>query len=227
MNAHFVMVVQGVYLTAALKGEGPCGPSTLVFSPSGTTHRDRFRTSQGRFFAISVSPETAAEVERKIHSPVAFPTGKIANTIQRMHSEFQDHNDFSQMIMEGLGLELAGRAGQWSGHRGAQAPGWLRRARESLEDLCTASTSIKEIARESGVHPIHLARTFRRYFGCSPGEYMRQCRIERAKQLLICGMTPLSILALEVGFKDQSQLTNAFKRVTGVTPGAFRRTFRK
>ncbi len=227
LNAHFILVVRGVYLTAALAEEGPCGPSTLVFNPSGTTHRDRFRTSEGRFFAISVAPEIAAEIEREIHSPVAFTTGKITKTIQTMYSEFQDHSDFSQMIMEGLGLELVGRAGLWPGIRDTKAPYWLRRAGESLQDLCMESISIKEIARDSDVHPIHLARAFRRYFGCSPGDYRRQCRMERVKQLLVHGTTPLAELALQVGFKDQSQFTSAFKRFTGMTPGAFRRTFRR
>jgi AraC family transcriptional regulator len=77
------------------------------------------------------------------------------------------------------------------------------------------------------VHPIHLARVFRQHFRCSPGEYLRQCRMERVTQLLARKSLPLAEIALQAGFSDQSQLTHAFKRFAGLTPGAFRRTFSK
>jgi AraC family transcriptional regulator len=227
LDAHFVLVVRGIYLTAALPDEGPCGPSTLVFNPSGTTHRDRFKGSQGRFFTISVAPEIAAGIERNVHRPVSLTSGAIARTIQRAYSEFQDHTDFSPMIMEGLGLELAGRAGQWLDQRDRQPPGWLKRARDLIRDSRDASLRVKDIAEEAGVHPVHLARAFRQYFRCSPGEYARQCRMDRVRQLLASEKTPLAGIALHAGFKDQSQLTHAFKRFTGLTPSAFRRTFRR
>ena len=227
LNAHFVMVVRGVYLTAALPDEGACGPSTLVFNPSGTTHRDRFQCGQGRFFTISVAPEIAAQIERHIHVPATFTSGTIARTIQRAYFEFQDHSDFSPMIMEGLGLELAGRAGQSFDQPDRHAPSWLKRAREVISDSHDSSLRVKDIARDAGVHPVHFARAFRRFFNCSPGEYARQCCMERVRQRLASEETPLAEIALQTGFKDQSQLTHAFKRFTGLTPTAFRRTFRR
>jgi AraC family transcriptional regulator len=224
LNAHFVLVVCGVYLTAALPDEGPCGPATLIFNPAGTTHRDRFRDSHGRFFTISVAPEIAAQIERKIQSPVAFIAGRIAKTIRRAYSEFQDHTESSQMIMEGLGLELAGVAGQMPDLPDRHAPVWLRTARDLIRDSRGASLRVKDIARVSGVHPIHLARVFRQFFQCSPGEYARRCRMEYVRHLLGRQSLPLSEIALQAGFTDQSQLTHAFKRFAGLTPGAFRRT---
>lgn len=227
VNAHFVLVVRGVYLTAALPDEGPCGPSTLVFNPSGTTHKDRFRRGQGRFFTISVAPEIATYIERTIHAPVTFASGQVTRTIQRVYAEFQDHTDLSPMIMEGLGLELAGRAAQGLGEPDRRAPRWLKTARDLIRDSGSASLRVKDVAEEAGVHPIHFARAFRQFFRCSPGEYARQCCMERVRHLLATDEAPLAAIALQVGFKDQSQLTHAFKRFTGLTPGVFRRTFRR
>jgi AraC family transcriptional regulator len=226
LHAHFVLVVRGVYLTAALPDEGACGPATLVFNPAGTTHRDRFRGSQGRFFTISVAPEIATHIERRIHEPVEFTSGHVGRTIQSAYSEFQEHTAFSAMILEGLGLELAGRAGQCLERRDRQAPGWLKTARDLIRDSGDAPLGVKDIAGEAGVHPIHLARAFRQFFRCSPGEYARQCRMERVRHLLISEKASLAEIALQAGFKEQSQLTHAFKRFMGVTPSAFRRAFR-
>jgi AraC family transcriptional regulator len=135
LNAHFVLVVRGIYRTAALPDEGACGPATLVFNPSGTTHRDRFQSAEGRFFTISVAPpEIATQIERNIHSPIAFEPGPISRTIQRVYSEFQNHTNFSPIIMEGLGLELAGKVGQPFRERHPHPPHWLATARELIRD---------------------------------------------------------------------------------------------
>jgi AraC family transcriptional regulator len=171
-----------------------------------------------------VAPEIAARIERKIQSPMAFGAGRIAKTIQRAYSEFQDHTDSSAMIMEGLGLELAGAAGQMPEPRDRHAPVWLKTARDLIRDSRGVSLRVKDVARVSGVHPIHLARVFRQFFQCSPGEYARRCRMEYVRQLLGRQSLPLAEIALQAGFADQSQLTHSFKRFAGLTPGAFRRT---
>ena len=195
VSAHFVLVVNGVYITAAQPNEGLCGFSTLIFNPSGTTHQDRFRSQGGRFLTISVATEVSAEIERTIHSPVAFTSGKVAATVRKAYTEFQNLNHFSELVLEGLGLELAGRLGLARSHSDPIVPHWLRRAKELIHDGCTDRMSIKDIAREADVHPIHLARTFRRYFGYSPGEYLRRCRMERVQHLLIGTELPLADLA--------------------------------
>jgi AraC family transcriptional regulator len=87
-----------------------------------------------------------------------------------------------------------------------------------LEDL-----SIADVADGVGIHPVHLARSFRRYFRCSPGEFTRFCRLERATRMLTRSECPLSDIALESGFSDQSQLSRAFTRDLGIAPGEYRR----
>jgi AraC family transcriptional regulator len=222
-----VLVVKGVYITAAQPNEGLCGPSTLIFNPSGTTHQDRFRGPGGRFLTISVSEEVSSEIERTIHSPVAFISGRIAATVRKVYLEFQDLNHFSELTMEGLGLELTGRLGLARNHADRKAPQWLKRAQELIRDGCTDRVTVRDIAREADVHPIHLARVFRQYCGNSPGEYLRKCRMERVQHLLTTSDVPLADLSLQTGFADQSQLTNSFKKFTGMTPGEFRRMFAK
>jgi AraC family transcriptional regulator len=69
---------------------------------------------------------------------------------------------------------------------------------------------------------VHLARTFRRHYHCTVGEYMRQLRVNFACRQLREGSRPLMEIALAVGFSDQSQFSRTFKRVMGLTPAAFR-----
>jgi AraC family transcriptional regulator len=95
--------------------------------------------------------------------------------------------------------------------------------RDSIRDRGADKLTVRQLAVEARVHPVHLARAFRQYFGCSPGQYVRRCRIERLREILRRSDLPLSEVALEAGFGDQSQMTTAFRRATGMTPREYRR----
>ena len=223
-SAHFVFVVSGTYVTEARNRPGVCGASTLIFNPAGTTHRDRFRSDLGRFFTISVASEIAKHVEAQHPVAVALQPLDVTSIAREAQIEFHRAGELSDLILEGLGLELIGRAARWQSER--SVPRWLLEVRDSIHDRCTSKLTIRELAHEAQVHPIHLARAFRRHFASSPGQYLRRCRIEKARELLTLSELPLAELALATGFSDQSQLTHAFRRATGVTPRAFRRSIR-
>ena len=100
-------------------------------------------------------------------------------------------------------------------------PPWLERIRDQIHDT-TGSTSVEDLAREAGVHRVHLARTFRDHYGVPVTRYARQVRVQSALSLLATGTISLSQLALEAGFADQSHLTREVRAAVGSTPGAIR-----
>jgi len=99
-------------------------------------------------------------------------------------------------------------------------------ARDLLHADLTTRRTLGELAAAVGVHPVTLARAFRRSFGCSVGEYLRRLRIERAAAQLGGSETPLATIALTAGFADQSHFSNLFRRETGMSPSAYRRAVR-
>lgn len=50
-----------------------------------------------------------------------------------------------------------------------------------------------------------------------------KARVERAKNLLKKGDTPLASVAVGLGFADQAHLTRVFRKIVGTTPGAWRK----
>ncbi len=58
------------------------------------------------------------------------------------------------------------------------------------------------------------------------GGFLRRARVEEAARRLAEGAAPLAQIALECGFCDQSHLSRTFKRLMGLTPGAWRRASR-
>ncbi|WP_028922782.1 helix-turn-helix transcriptional regulator [Pseudonocardia acaciae] len=90
-----------------------------------------------------------------------------------------------------------------------------------LGDQVVDPPSLAEIAAGLGLSRYQLVRAFRAEVGMPPYAWLAQHRVARARGLLERGARP-SELAAAVGFADQAHLTRWFRRVLGVTPGAFR-----
>jgi AraC-like DNA-binding protein len=95
----------------------------------------------------------------------------------------------------------------------------VRRACELL-DACPAKVTLRDLAELAGLSPYHFLRVFRHAQGLPPHAYLIQARVRRAQELLRRGASAVEV-ALAAGFADQSHLTRHFKRLTGVTPGAY------
>ena len=81
------------------------------------------------------------------------------------------------------------------------------------------------MAELTGLNTRRLLRAFEQSVGVPPHAYQIQARVQKAKSLLLARM-PAAEAAAMVGFHDQSHLTRHFKRLVGVTPGAFQRGVR-
>jgi PAS domain S-box-containing protein len=82
---------------------------------------------------------------------------------------------------------------------------------------------LADLARLASISEAQFERRMKRIFQLSAGQYLIQLRISAAARLLQRSEESISEIALQVGFFDQSLLTRAFRRVTGMTPGQYRR----
>lgn len=107
----------------------------------------------------------------------------------------------------------------------AELPENLRRAVCFIEKNLSSPISLEAIAREACVSKYHFCRVFRRHLKMSPMTFVTHMRMERAKKLLGKSMS-VSAVALKSGFNDLSSFIQHFKRVTGLTPTAYRKRSR-
>lgn len=225
-DAHFWFVLKGFYSTTATGVGTICGPATVIFNPAGTTHRDRFHTRGGRFLTLSVAP---ALIERigghgaLAQHAVGFSSGEVPWLGRRLYRELRQRDELSPIVFEGLALELLADAVRERARRARSPETWLLNALELIRDCYLDKLTVQGIAMTVGVRPLVLGRSFRRAFGCSPGEMLRRRRVGRAEELLRRRALPIADIALASGFADQAQLTKAFRRITGSTPGRYRR----
>lgn len=98
----------------------------------------------------------------------------------------------------------------------------LARAIDRIEADLTGDLSLEELAGIAGMSTFHFARSFKAATGEAPHRFIVRRRIERAKILLRTTTLPVAEIAFRVGWDNVSHFTQAFKSVTGLTPGAFR-----
>lgn len=110
-------------------------------------------------------------------------------------------------------------SGAASGTASGAAPPWLRRAHALARET---DLGMRALAARCGRHPVYVARRFRRQFGLSIGELRRERRVARAVRRIGGGTDPLGVVALDLGYADQSHLTREFGAAIGVPPAAFR-----
>jgi len=221
-DAHFMFVTGGQYVSKAT-GESASGRPQMVYNPPHTFHRDHFESSAGSFFTISVSAEFVSEASEvslpKVPIQINHITGQ--GIVSKLMQECVQWQPDSVPLVEALCLEMMGTIASPSIDR--SEPRWLKTAYAMLQDSYTEEVTIHALSRAVGVHPIHLTRTFRAFYRCTPGEFLRIRRVQKAAELLISTHLPLVEVALKSGFADQSHLTKHFRRAYGIPPGEYRR----
>jgi AraC family transcriptional regulator len=198
----------------------------LFFRPAGEIHANRSGRT-GFHCLIAEVPDGWLEHVRDYADlpgpPFCLQNADLSWLSMRLYQECRLGRFASPLAIEGLMLEIA--AGLVRRPRVdplGPSPIWLRRAREALHAHCHEPVRLSTVAGWVGIHPVHLAREFRKHRGCTVGQYVRRLRVESAIRKLVESESPLAAIALEVGFANQAHFCRTFKLVTGISPARYR-----
>jgi AraC-like DNA-binding protein len=95
------------------------------------------------------------------------------------------------------------------------------RARDLIHHAYPQDLTADDLAAAAGRTRYAVYRAFRSAYGMAPSDYQRQLRLRAARRLIAQGR-PLTDVAAQSGFADQSHLTRWFGRYYGITPGGYR-----
>jgi AraC family transcriptional regulator len=198
------LVVRGDVVETIAQGSGRAAAGDVIVKPARVPHDDLYGPGGARLYTLLADADLGA------YRLIAG--GPPAALFLRMIEEWREGAPFGEIAVDLLA----------SLFRDAVRPRRTAALHEIAARAASTSVSVEELARERSMHPVALARAFRREFGCSITAYRRRMRVRRAMELLATG-APLADVALESGFADQSHLCRIFRAETGTTPSHFRR----
>ena len=98
-----------------------------------------------------------------------------------------------------------------------------KRVAEYIEEHLTEEISLATLARLVDLSLYHFARAFKQSFGVPPHRYHMARRLDRARSLLQRPALSVTQIGVEIGFRETSSFTRAFRKFAGVTPTEYRR----
>jgi AraC-like DNA-binding protein/ligand-binding sensor protein len=114
---------------------------------------------------------------------------------------------------------MSGRMFSFQGVRHSSA---LRKAERFILENLTHKISLQKIAQAAGLSAPYFSTIFKEEMGENLSNYINRLRVERAAAMLVETTTPISKIATDCGFEDQSWFSKIFKSHTRISPGKYR-----
>jgi AraC family transcriptional regulator len=137
----------------------------------------------------------------------------------------------SRLYLDALGIILAHELVRPEASSHPAAPrargglaGWQKRTVvDFIEQNLAENISLAKLAQLVQLSPYHFCRAFKQSFGAPPHRYHTRRRIDRAKALLANPSESVTSIGMAIGFSETSSFTAAFRKMSGMTPTAYRR----
>ena len=227
----FGLLLEGEYGERYGRENKQFGPFSIIFRPAGIPHQDEIGPRGVRFFHIELRPgwkerlsECSGNLERACEDLHGGKLLWLAMNLRRATFGVPQPDPLS---VDSLLWEMVALAARWPTGERRRSPSWLARLLDKLQAEHCERLTLEELSREARVHPVHLSRVFRRFKGEGIGEYVHRLRTRSACGLLLNPERTLADISFATGFADQSHFTRAFRKITGMTPNAFRASIRR
>jgi AraC family transcriptional regulator len=213
------VIVGGEILEASERGEHHGRCCSVVVKPAGSEHENRVGRCGARTLTIQIHATSglAARVAAQVWS--WFEQPRVTRAALELQRSTRTGSEIESRAIALVDTVLGLREGA------APPPPWVAEVELILANRLDEPLRFRAIAHDLGLHPVYLARAFRRFKGASMGDYRRQLRLQRARHLLSSSQRSIAAIAGECGFSDASHLSHTFSELLGTTPNHFRRQF--
>lgn len=228
-NPHLSYSLYGYCLEKGKNYEHHIHPGSLVFHNSQDAHRNERHAPVSKNFYIEFGPGWFKKYGMEDEIPESIRYIKdpfIKALVNRLYFETALQDQYSEMASESLLLEILGKISGKQATLQSCVPGWVAKVESIVHEESPQKLTLSYLAEAAGIHQVHLSRNFRNYFHTNLGRYIRTIKVQQAS-LLLFGPTPLTEIAYQSGFFDQSHFIRCFKECYKITPMAFRKIIRR
>lgn len=225
-EAQLSLVVAGSLEEQVGRGAAQPGALCVGIKPAGVEHANLFGRGGALVASLALRPAFLAALGPKAPALGAWRWLRGGAAVPHLLGLLRAARHEPEALKERLEDEAWDLVGALERAALAEVAGppprWLERARERVCETFSQGVATHALAAEAGVHPVSLARAFRRHYGESVSECVRRLRLQRAAHLITTTEQPLAQVAAEAGFSDQSHLTRTLRAEAAVTPAALR-----
>jgi transcriptional regulator GlxA family with amidase domain len=176
-------------------------PAVNLVSDKIITHENRIYTNGGAFSFLNL---ILYLVERYFNRETALYCSKVFQIDPERHSQScftifsgtKDHHDAA-----------------------------VKQAQTILEKSAADKISVPDLASRLAVGRRNFDRRFKKATGTTPVEYLQRVRIEEAKNSLERSSKTISEVMYDVGYNDAKAFRDIFRKLTGMSPGDYRKKF--
>jgi AraC family transcriptional regulator len=225
-NAYFTFLLQGNMIEGNKKEIYHCPAGTLLYHHWEDPHYNIKPEGFTRGFHIEISPEWFEQFhvsKDAVEGSLQIENPSIKLMLSNIFKETKVNDHTFELSVQQLLLNVFSQLSADKMIPPERNPRWVKQINELLHENFMEKVSLTELSKTLDIHPVHLSRDFQKYFHCNLGEYIRQLKVNKSLILLHNKNTPLTEIALECGFSDQSHFIRSFKENLGITPLKYRK----
>lgn len=145
--------------------------------------------------------------------------GHIISLVQKRdaHSELLISNDITNMLTEILMTDHGNESIQ------SQMPDYVKLTIKEIDKHFQEDLSLEQLAAQVGVSKYYLLKQFKKYVGCTIGEYCTTTRLNYAKELLKYSEESVNEITFSCGMNNVSHFINMFRKHEHMTPLQYRK----
>jgi AraC family transcriptional regulator len=206
----------------------------VVIAPDTPTNILLDRKNEIEFFAIPYSSlrklcgdALPADGDFGAVHKASIECPHLNSLFDRTAREIRAGNPNGTMFVEGALMQVAGLLLHGAQRRlpvpsGGLAPWQLARVVDHLHAHATEAVSLADLSMITGLSVFHFARAFKASTGIAPHQFQVSLRMESARRALSRSATPITEIALAVGYDSSQSFARAFRSAHGMTPSQYR-----
>lgn len=215
-----------------------CQPGDMLFIPAGVSYASLWHEA-GEFSLLGFSPQFFDQVAHesvRVKQVELIPHIGVNDLLVQqiglalkadVEAKHPAGRMFGESLATALVLHLLKQYSIWeprsvSDHKGRLSDYQLQKVFTYIQGHLEQDMALSDIASVVNLSPYHFCRLFKVSTGLAPHQYLTQCRIDRAKQLLQTTRLTITEITFAVGLSNHSSFTRLFRRYVGVTPKEFR-----
>lgn len=207
----------------------PNQPHHLRNNPSGLlVYRILFKIPRSRQRILGLDNHGSEWIEQSLtHLPKRLfaSTPEVRHAFERLFGIYDNVSRRSpsrRVKMQAAALDLLISLIDAARRAPSRAPGKTNEIAQRIRDNPDAEYPIEKLAKECGVAVSTFANDFKFAMGLPPHSYLLNCRINKAKKMLLHSKRTVTAIGQELRFYSTQHFANTFRRIIGVNPQEYR-----